>query len=117
MLPADVVAGESALAPERMSAAWLRQRFAVQPATRKTDLSGMIDQMGCALRKQQSRLPFMHEDWNQDRSQRCRSALLHALNSLAIEILGMPRRMERSDTSPVEAALREAEEEIRLMRR
>ena len=117
MLPVDVVAGESALAPERMSAAWLRQRFAVQPAWHPEDLDSQAIQrmqQGVPVTLASVLIPIvMHEG---------KPTLLFTqraahLTNHAGQVSFPGGRMERSDTSPVETALREAEEEIRLMRR
>ncbi|AMP10997.1 NUDIX domain protein [Collimonas arenae] len=116
MMPVDAVAGESALAPERMNATWLRQRFAQQPEWHPEDLDSQAIQ-----RMQQGRpvtpasvlIPIvMHE---------AQPTLLFTqraahLTDHAGQVSFPGGRMEQSDASPVETALREAEEEIGLVR-
>lgn len=116
MLPVDGVAGESALAPERMSAAWLRKRFAHQPEWHPENMdSQAILRMspGKPVTAASVLIPIvMHEE---------QPTLLFTQRSAHLtdhagQVSFPGGRMEASDASPVETALREAEEEIGLPR-
>ncbi|WP_395827210.1 CoA pyrophosphatase [Collimonas sp.] len=116
MMPVDAVAGESALALERMSAAWLRQRFAHQPDWRPEDLDSQAIQrmqQGNPVTPASVLIPIvMHEE---------QPTLLFTqraahLTDHAGQVSFPGGRMEQSDASAVETALREAEEEIGLAR-
>jgi 8-oxo-dGTP pyrophosphatase MutT (NUDIX family) len=118
MLPVDAVAGESALATERMSAAWLRQRFAQQPDWHpehidSQTLQRMTQLQGKPVTPASVLIPIvMHE---QQPTLLFTQRAAH-LTDHAGQVSFPGGRMEESDASPVETALREAEEEIGLAR-
>jgi len=111
-LPIDSIAGEAAVAPERLTADWLRHRF-VEPPSWEMEC---VDEFGVV----------------QQRPERIRAAVLVALiqreggltllltrrtahlNNHAGQIAFPGGRSEDSDASPVETALREAQEEVSL---
>jgi 8-oxo-dGTP pyrophosphatase MutT (NUDIX family) len=118
MLPVDAVAGESALATERMSATWLRQRFAQQPDWHPEHIDSQTLQRMTQLQSKPVTpasvlIPIvMHE---QQPTLLFTQRAAH-LTDHAGQVSFPGGRMEESDASPVETALREAEEEIGLAR-
>ena len=115
ILPIDAIAGEPALALERLSADWLRQRFAEQPewAPEAAETSYAVRADGSpttaasvliALVQRPEGLSLVLTQRNAD------------LTDHPGQISFPGGRAEAYDASPVETALREAEEEIGLDR-
>ncbi len=112
-LPVELIGGEAALAPERLMADWLRQRFAAP----------------------QHWAPELLDDVHGERAEATAAAVLIplVLRADGLTLLLTQRtlhltdhagqisfpggRAEHSDASPVETALRETEEEVGLSRR
>ncbi|HEV7815799.1 MAG TPA: CoA pyrophosphatase [Janthinobacterium sp.] len=113
-LPIDSIAGEAAVALERLTPDWLRERFAHAPSWEME----CVDEFGVV----------------QKRPERIRASVLIALvlreegptllltrrtahlNNHAGQVAFPGGRAEAVDASPVETALREAEEEVGLAR-
>jgi 8-oxo-dGTP pyrophosphatase MutT (NUDIX family) len=114
LLPVEAIAGEAPLAPERLSARWLRQRFAEAPAWQpeKVDESFLLEYP--RLKRAAVLVPLVERD-----------GVLHVLLTQRTEHLSNHAgqisfpggRAEEFDSSPIETALRESEEEIGLSRR
>ncbi|MPQ59808.1 CoA pyrophosphatase [Duganella sp. FT27W] len=115
ILPIDAIAGEPALALERLSADWLRQRFAEQPewapeaaetsyAVRADGSPATAASVLIALVQRPEGLSLVLTQRNAD------------LTDHPGQISFPGGRAEAYDASPVETALREAEEEIGLDR-
>lgn len=115
ILPIDAIAGEPALALERLSADWLRQRFAEQPewapeaaetsyALRADGSPATAASVLIALVQRPEGLSLVLTQRNAD------------LTDHPGQISFPGGRAEAYDASPVETALREAEEEIGLDR-
>ena len=115
ILPIDAIAGEPALALERLSADWLRQRFAEQPewapeaaetsyAMRADGSPATAASVLIALVQRPEGLSLVLTQRNAD------------LTDHPGQISFPGGRAEAYDASPVETALREAEEEIGLDR-
>jgi len=115
ILPIDAIAGEPALAIERLNADWLRQRFAEQPewapeaaetnyAVRADGSPATAASVLIALVQRPEGLSLVLTQRNAD------------LTDHPGQISFPGGRAEAYDASPVETALREAEEEIGLDR-
>lgn len=115
ILPIDAIAGEPALALERLSADWLRQRFAEQPewspeaaetsyAVREDGSPATAASVLIALVQRPEGLSLVLTQRNAD------------LTDHPGQVSFPGGRAEDYDASPVETALREAEEEISLDR-
>ncbi|KQN78968.1 DNA mismatch repair protein MutT [Duganella sp. Leaf61] len=115
ILPIDAIAGEPALARERLSADWLRHRFAEQPewapeaaetsyAVRADGSPATAASVLIALVQRPEGLSLVLTQRNAD------------LTDHPGQISFPGGRAEAYDASPVETALREAEEEIGLDR-
>jgi 8-oxo-dGTP pyrophosphatase MutT (NUDIX family) len=113
LLPIDALAGEHRLAGERLVAEWLRKHFADpplwQPETSPESLSVGVELVPAAvlipivMREPEPTLLFTERTAH--------------LSAHAGQISFPGGRVEKQDASPVEAALRETEEEIGLGRR
>jgi 8-oxo-dGTP pyrophosphatase MutT (NUDIX family) len=114
LLPVDAIAGESALPPERLTASWLRQRFAESAAWQpeRPDESWMPTLR--ALKRAAVLVPVVQ------RPEGLTVLLTQRTDHLANHAgqVSFPGgRTEELDSSPIETALRESEEEIGLHRR
>jgi 8-oxo-dGTP pyrophosphatase MutT (NUDIX family) len=114
LLPVEGYAGEAALAAERLSAAWVRHRFANPPAAwqpESVDESWLLQYP--RLKRAAVLIPLVQRD-----------GALHVLltqrtdhlTNHAGQISFPGGRAEASDSSPIETALRETAEEISLDR-
>lgn len=114
LLPVEGYGGEAALVPERLSASWLRRRFAApaawQPET--VDESWLLQYP--KLKRASVLIPLVQRDGalNVLLTQRTEH-----LSNHAGQISFPGGRAEDYDSSPIETALRETEEEIGLARR
>lgn len=112
-LPIHAVGGEHPLAGERFAAEWLRMRFANpplwQPETSRELLSADVDLVPAAVL-----IPLLMREPEPTLLFTERTAHLSAH---AGQISFPGGRVERQDASPIDAALRETEEEIGLDRR
>lgn len=114
-LPVESLAGEPAVAPERLKESWLRERFANPPAW---EPEGFEERL---MRKQTGEptpasvlMPIVVRDNGLTLLLTQRTA---HLNDHAGQISLPGGRVDEVDTSPVETALRETEEEVGLHRR
>lgn len=114
LLPVEALAGEAALPPERLTAAWLRARFAGVPAWEPEipDESSMRGHSG--LRRAAVLLPIVRRPEGLSLLLTERTA--HLTNHGG-QISFPGGGAEEHDSSPIETALRETEEEIGLHRR
>ncbi len=113
-LPVEGYAGEAALVPERLSASWLRRRFA-EPAAWEpevVDESWLLQYPN--LKRAAVLIPLVQRDGvlNVLLTQRTEH-----LSNHPGQISFPGGRAEEYDSSPIETALRETEEEIGLSRR
>jgi 8-oxo-dGTP pyrophosphatase MutT (NUDIX family) len=112
-LPIDAIAGEAALAPERLAAAWLRARFAAPPAwsaETADDFPGLRpDPTPAAVL-----IPLVMREQGPTILLTQRTA---HLTDHAGQISFPGGRAESYDSSPIDTALRESEEEIGLARK
>ncbi|MQR00138.1 CoA pyrophosphatase [Glaciimonas sp. GS1] len=115
MLPIDNVAGELALSPERLNAAWLRQRFVQPPVWQpeKTDERLRLQTQQVEPTAASVLMPIVLRDEGLTLLFTQRTA---HLTDHAGQVSFPGGRAETYDTSPIETALREAEEEIGLPR-
>ena len=114
-LPVESVAGEPAVVQERLNASWLRERFAHPPAWEPETFEERL------MRKQAGEptpasvlMPIVVRDDGLTLLLTQRTA---HLNDHAGQISLPGGRVDESDTSPIETALRETEEEVGLHRR
>lgn len=114
-LPVESLAGEPAVAPERLKESWLRERFANPPAWEPERFEERL------MRKQSGDptpasvlMPIVVRDDGLTLLLTQRTA---HLNDHAGQISLPGGRVDESDTSAVETALRETEEEVGLHRR
>jgi 8-oxo-dGTP pyrophosphatase MutT (NUDIX family) len=114
-LPVDSLAGEPAVAAERMNESWLRERFSNPPCW---EPEGFEERL---MRKQTGAptpasvlMPIVVRDDGLTLLLTQRTA---HLNDHAGQISLPGGRVDESDTSPIETALRETEEEVGLHRR
>jgi 8-oxo-dGTP pyrophosphatase MutT (NUDIX family) len=111
-LPIEAIAGESPLAGERLAAEWLRRRFANpqpwQPEANRELLSADAELVPAAVL-----MPLVMREGGLTMLFTERTAHLSAH---AGQISFPGGRIEKYDASPIEAALRETEEEIGLGR-
>lgn len=114
-LPVDAIAGEPGLPRERLGEAWLRARFAQMPAwePETVDESFARRQNG-QFRRAAVLVPLVARDGELTVLLTERTA---HLSSHAGQISFPGGRAEEFDSSPIETALRETEEEIGLSRR
>ena len=112
-LPVDDIAGESALHPERLDADWLRRRFAEPPEWTAEALDEHITR-GLEMTPASVLIPLVRRPEGLTMLLTQRTA---HLTDHAGQISFPGGRAEDYDVSPVDTALREAEEEIGLERR
>jgi 8-oxo-dGTP pyrophosphatase MutT (NUDIX family) len=114
-LPIESLAGESAVHPERLSAEWLRQRFRQPPVwVPEPSDEHLLRMAGKALTPAAVLMPIVLRDEGPNLLLTQRTAYL---NDHAGQVSLPGGRMEESDASPIETALRETEEEVGLHRR
>ncbi len=113
-LPVDAVAGEAALAPERLTPHWLRQHFTAQPVWQAEPADESRPELaGRAPRAASVLIPLVA------RSEGLSLLLTRRtehLSAHAGQISFPGGSAEARDTSAIDTALREAEEEIGLAR-
>lgn len=113
-LPVDAIAGEAAVAPERLTAGWLRARFAAAPA----DWQPESPEAGMSLRPVPTQasvlIPLVQRPAGLTLLLTERTA---HLTDHAGQISFPGGRAEAYDLSAIDTALRESEEEIGLERR
>lgn len=112
-LPVDAIGGEAALPPERLQAAWLRQRLA-HPAAWQPELPEDLRERFPTLRRAAVLVPIVQRPEGLTVLLTQRTA---HLNKHAGQISFPGGSAEELDSSPIETALRETEEEIGLARR
>jgi 8-oxo-dGTP pyrophosphatase MutT (NUDIX family) len=112
-LPVDAVAGEAALPPERLRADWLRARFADMPPW-EPELPEDLRERFPRLTPAAVLVPLVQRPAGLTVLLTQRTA---HLSSHAGQVSFPGGRAEDSDTSSVDTALRETEEEIGLARR
>jgi len=112
-LPVDSIAGEAALPPERLSRAWLRERLA-NPPLWEPEVPEDLRERFPSLRRAAVLVPIVERP----------SGLTMLLTQRTAHLSSHPGQVsfpgggvEEGDGSPIETALREAEEEIGLDRR
>jgi 8-oxo-dGTP pyrophosphatase MutT (NUDIX family) len=113
LLPVDAIAGEQALSPERLDVNWLRARLAHprrwQPEPQERSLGAPA-----VLKNAAVLVPLVQREGGLTMLLTQRTA---HLNHHPGQISFPGGRAERYDSSPIETALRESEEEIGLARR
>ncbi|WP_198118430.1 CoA pyrophosphatase [Massilia rhizosphaerae] len=112
-LPVDAIAGEAALPEERLDAAWLRRRLA-HPPLWEPELPEDMRLRFPVLRRAAVLIPIVR------RSEGLTVLLTQRTEHLtnhAGQVSFPGGRAEEDDSSPIETALRETQEEIGLMRR
>jgi 8-oxo-dGTP pyrophosphatase MutT (NUDIX family) len=114
LLPVDAIAGEAALAPERLSAPWLRQRFADAPAWQPEKPDESRARAAGALKRAAVLMPIVQRPAGLTMLLTQRT---DHLSNHAGQVSFPGGRTEELDSSPIETALRETEEEIGLHRR
>ncbi|OWW23087.1 CoA pyrophosphatase [Noviherbaspirillum denitrificans] len=114
-LPVESLAGEPAIDPERLNESWLRERFASPPVWEPERFEERL------MRKQEGDptpasvlIPIVVRDDGLTMLLTQRTA---HLNDHAGQISLPGGRVDEADTSPIETALRETEEEVGLHRR
>jgi 8-oxo-dGTP pyrophosphatase MutT (NUDIX family) len=112
-LPIDAIAGEAALPPERLQAAWLRERLA-RPGAWKPELPEDLRERAPKLRRAAVLIPIVQRPEGLTVLLTLRTA---HLNNHAGQISFPGGSAEELDSSSIETALRETEEEIGLARR
>ncbi len=114
-LPIESVAGEPAVAPERLTQAWLRQRFASPPqwTPENFDENPLRRQSGTPV-PASVLMPLVMRDDGVSMLLTQRTAHLHD-HAGQVSLPG--GRVDASDQSAIETALRETEEEVGLHRR
>jgi 8-oxo-dGTP pyrophosphatase MutT (NUDIX family) len=112
-LPVDSIAGEAALPPERLHAAWLRQRLA-RPVAWTPELPEDLRERFPKLRRAAVLVPIVQRPEGLTVLLTQRTAHLSAH---AGQVSFPGGSAEELDSSPIETALRETEEEIGLARR
>jgi 8-oxo-dGTP pyrophosphatase MutT (NUDIX family) len=112
-LPIDAIAGEAALPPERLQAGWLRQRLAHPPAW-EPELPQDLRERFPKLRRAAVLVPIVQRPEGLTVLLTQRTAHLSAH---AGQVSFPGGSAEELDSSPIETALRESEEEIGLARR
>jgi len=112
-LPVDAIAGEAALPAERLDAAWLRQRLAHPPAWEPELPEDLLFRLG-KLRRAAVLVPIVQRPEGLTVLLTQRTA--HLTNHGG-QVSFPGGRAETTDSSSIETALRESEEEIGLLRR
>jgi 8-oxo-dGTP pyrophosphatase MutT (NUDIX family) len=112
-LPVDAIAGESALPPERLQAAWLRQRLA-RPPSWEPELPEDLKLRFPNLRRAAVLIPLVQRPEGLTVLLTQRTA---HLSTHAGQVSFPGGSADAEDSSPIETALRETEEEIGLARR
>jgi 8-oxo-dGTP pyrophosphatase MutT (NUDIX family) len=112
-LPIDAIAGEAALPPERLRADWLRARLA-RPAAWEPELPNDLRERFPKLRRAAVLIPIVKRPDGLSVLLTQRTA---HLNTHAGQISFPGGGAEELDSSAIETALRETEEEIGLNRR
>lgn len=112
-LPIDAIAGEAALPPERLRADWLRARLA-RPAAWEPELPRDLQERFPTLRRAAVLIPIVQRPEGLTVLLTQRTA---HLNTHAGQISFPGGGAEELDSSAIETALRETEEEIGLNRR
>lgn len=115
IMPVESVAGENAIAPERLIAQWLRTRFMSPPEwTPESSDEHLLRMSSSTPVAAAVLLPIILREEGATLLLTQRTA---HLNDHAGQVSFPGGRTEESDTSPVDTALREAEEEVGLERR
>jgi 8-oxo-dGTP pyrophosphatase MutT (NUDIX family) len=112
-LPVDAIAGEPALAAERLEVAWLRERLA-HPLPWEPELPDDLRQRFPDLRRAAVLVPIVRRP---DGLTVLLTQRTEHLANHAGQVSFPGGRAEEIDSSPIETALRETEEEIGLARR
>lgn len=112
-LPVDAIAGEPALPAERLEAAWLRERLA-HPPLWEPELPDDMRQRFPTLRRAAVLVPLVRRP---DGLTVLLTQRTEHLSNHAGQVSFPGGRWEEDDSSPIETALRETEEEIGLTRR
>lgn len=114
LLPIDSIAGEAALGPERLDPHWLRSRFSNPPVW----VPEVLDAFNVARRAEPTKasvlVPLVLRENGLTLLLTERTA---HLNNHAGQVSFPGGRSEASDTSAIDTALRETEEEVGLHRR
>ena len=113
LLPVDAIAGEQALAPERLDVAWLRARLA-HPTRWEPEPHERTSGAPVVLKNAAVLVPLVRREGGLTMLLTQRTA---HLNHHPGQISFPGGRAEDYDSSPIETALRESEEEIGLQRR
>jgi 8-oxo-dGTP pyrophosphatase MutT (NUDIX family) len=113
LLPVDDVAGEPALPPERLMPEWVRARFAASPAWHP-EVSDEAFGRHPVLKRAAVLIPLVRRPGGLTLLLTQRT---EHLSSHGGQISFPGGRAEEDDSSPIETALRETEEEISLHRR
>jgi 8-oxo-dGTP pyrophosphatase MutT (NUDIX family) len=112
-LPVDAIAGEPALPAERLEVAWLRERLA-HPPLWEPELPDDMRQRFPTLRRAAVLVPLVRRP---DGLTVLLTQRTEHLSNHAGQVSFPGGRAEEGDSSPIETALRETEEEIALTRR
>jgi 8-oxo-dGTP pyrophosphatase MutT (NUDIX family) len=112
-LPVDAIAGEPALPAERLDVAWLRERLA-HPPLWEPELPDDMRQRFPTLRRAAVLVPLVRRP---DGLTVLLTQRTEHLSNHAGQVSFPGGRAEEDDSSPIETALRETEEEIGLTRR
>jgi 8-oxo-dGTP pyrophosphatase MutT (NUDIX family) len=112
-LPVDAVGGESALTPERLAPAWLRERFAAPPAWQ----AEAVDDVAASAPALVAAAVLVPLVLRPDGLTLLLTRRTAHLSTHAGQVSFPGGRAESFDPSPQETALRESEEEIGLARR
>lgn len=112
-LPVDAIAGEPALPAERLEVAWLRARLA-HPPSWAPELPDDMRQRFPTLRRAAVLVPLVRRP---DGLTVLLTQRTEHLSNHAGQVSFPGGRAEEDDSSPIETALRETEEEIGLTRR
>jgi 8-oxo-dGTP pyrophosphatase MutT (NUDIX family) len=113
LLPVDAVAGEAALPPERLRPEWVRARFAASPAWHPEVADDAFGRHP-VLKRAAVLIPLVRRAGGLTLLLTQRT---EHLSSHGGQISFPGGRAEEDDSSPIETALRETEEEIGLHRR
>lgn len=115
VLPVESIAGEPAVAAERLSDAWLRERFASPPRwAPENNNEHLLYQRSASPIPASVLIPIVARDQGMTLLLTQRTA---HLNDHAGQVSLPGGRLDEADASPIETALRETEEEVGLHRR